>query len=580
MNPTRQILSFLAVFAASSVCGAWLADRKTASSSNEAVEGVRSAKPTKSSERQGSGKELPPEVVKRLEEVRRAGVIQDKLRATIHLAQSLPISELEAWFEGKWFDEKEDMLSAVFHRIALSRWLAADPAGLMRYCQSKDESRAPIVAWEWALRDPKSALAYLGEARDEKARGDMASLMGMALAAEQPEAVIAEMPALLGMLKTSDLWAMMAKLAETAPEALKAASANWPPYTREGIARELATVGLKKDFAGTLEQLRNAENGRTIFLNAFPFHSEALAEVIRNPGMLPPGWFGDIATMAGSLLVKDDPGHWLDADLTAMGLDPAQAKQVRSQAIEEIGLKDQARFLSLLDEDDRDPFARRGIIQSTVARMAEDRSKAEAWIDGLPNDEDKESARQMLGSMLNQPKGDSVTPVNLLDGLAKDTGLLTAEQARATGLWSAPELKEATGRFNSMPLEQKAIAARNLLNHSHENFPPELQAQAVSFFTANRSIEPVLADRLFGKRTFAQSACYLAASWAQEDPAAAGKWVSSLPEGEERLWAGKNLASLWSENDPPAVRQWLSGLPEGDRKGIEDYLKSGDGGLR
>lgn len=580
MSAPRQILTLLAVFTASSLGGAWLAKRNAVSSKAAAGESPVSAKAAKSHERQGGATGVPPVVLKQLDEIRSAGDIQDKLRATIHLAQSIPVSELEAWFEGKWFAEKEDMLGAVFRKIALSRWLAADPAGLMRYCQLKEPSRAAGIAWQWALRDPKSALAYLDEVKHEKLRGYMASNMGMALAVEQPEAAIAQMPTLLATLSTPYLWQMMAKLAETAPEALKAASADWPSYVREGIARELAAAGLKKDFTGTLEQLRNAENGRAIFLNAFPFDSEALAEVIRNPGMLPAGWFGDIATMAGGLLVKEDPDRWLKADLSAMGLNPTQAKQVRTNAIIEIGLKDQARFLGLLDEEGGDVYARRHLIRSAVTQMAEDRSKAEAWIEGLANDDDKESARQTLGIVLNQAKGDTLTPTGLLDGLAKDGGLLTAEQARATGLWSAPELQEAESRFQSLPVEQKAAAARNLLNHSHENFPPELQAQAISFFAANRSIDPVISDPFFGKRTLAHSACYLAASWAQEDPAAAGKWVNSLPEGQERLWAARNLASLWTENDPAAARQWLSGLPEGDRKVVENYLKSGGGASR
>lgn len=248
MIPPRQIASLLAVFAASCVCGSWVAGRAGRALSPAAVSQTP-AKPTKAAQRPSSGGTIPAAAVKCLEEVRGAGDVQDKLRATIQLAQSLPLSELKAWFEGKWFDEKEDILSAVFYQIAISRWLAADPASLMRYCHLKEESRAALVAWEWALRDSRAAFAYLGEVHDTALREKMASHMAMALAIHQPEAAIGEMPLLLSTLGTHELWLLMAKLAETAPDTLKTAAANWPPYTREGIARELATVGLKRDLA-------------------------------------------------------------------------------------------------------------------------------------------------------------------------------------------------------------------------------------------------------------------------------------------------------------------------------------------
>lgn len=576
MIPARQAILLSGVLAASALCGAWFAGRTPIRPSPPAVVNHDAAKPTKSAQRSGGGNAIPAAVSKRLEEVRRVGDIQDKLRATIQLAQSLPISELEGWFEGKWFDDKDDILSEVFHEIALSRWLAADPGGLMRYCHRSGNSRGDTVAWRWALRDPQAALAYLGELEAPELRNKTASVMSMALATYQPEVAITEMPLLLSTLKTYELWAMMGKLAATSPAALKAAAGAWPPYVQEGIARELATVGLKRDLAGTIEELRKTEGGQGIFLNAFPFHSEALAELIRNPGMLPPGWFGDIAMAADSLLVKDDPERWLTADLAAMGLNPNQAKQVRENAIKEIGTKDQQRFLSLLEEAGLEGFFRTYMIRSAVERMAEDRAKTEAWIAGLPSDADKEAARQALALRRDEPEGEAVTPGSLLDGLAKDGGTLTAEQARATGIWSAPELQEAASRFHSLPVEERTLAGRHLLSHPHENFPPELQAQAISFFTSDRAIDPGLSDPFLGKRSLTQAACNLATSWAKEDPAAAGKWISSLPEGEERLWAAKNLSSLWAEEDPSAAKEWIHRQPEQDRKALEDYLKSGE----
>jgi hypothetical protein len=72
-----------------------------------------------------------------------------------------------------------------------------------------------------------------------------------------------------------------------------------------------------------------------------------------------------------------------------------------------------------------------------------------------------------------------------------------------------------------------------------------------------------------------RAATQLAARWGDEDPNAASKWVSSLPAGEERLWAAKNLASRWADYEPKAAERWMATLPEADRKAVQDFVKTG-----
>jgi hypothetical protein len=67
----------------------------------------------------------------------------------------------------------------------------------------------------------------------------------------------------------------------------------------------------------------------------------------------------------------------------------------------------------------------------------------------------------------------------------------------------------------------------------------------------------------------------LVSSWGRKDPVAAGRWVNSLPAGEARLWAAKNLAAQWAEYEPSAARQWAAGLPADERRQVDAYLKNG-----
>jgi hypothetical protein len=70
----------------------------------------------------------------------------------------------------------------------------------------------------------------------------------------------------------------------------------------------------------------------------------------------------------------------------------------------------------------------------------------------------------------------------------------------------------------------------------------------------------------------------LVSSWGRKDPVAAGRWVNSLPSGEARLWAAKNLAAQWNEYEPAAARQWTAGLPADERNQVQAYLDSGAAG--
>ncbi len=46
----------------------------------------------------------------------------------------------------------------------------------------------------------------------------------------------------------------------------------------------------------------------------------------------------------------------------------------------------------------------------------------------------------------------------------------------------------------------------------------------------------------------------MASRWAGEDPQWAGAWVQRLPEGEDRVWAAKNVAFQWSRYSAAEAR--------------------------
>jgi hypothetical protein len=50
--------------------------------------------------------------------------------------------------------------------------------------------------------------------------------------------------------------------------------------------------------------------------------------------------------------------------------------------------------------------------------------------------------------------------------------------------------------------------------------------------------------------------------------------VDSLPEGEARLWAQKNMAATWAEYDPEAAARWMQSLPTDTRAAVEEFIRN------
>jgi hypothetical protein len=71
-------------------------------------------------------------------------------------------------------------------------------------------------------------------------------------------------------------------------------------------------------------------------------------------------------------------------------------------------------------------------------------------------------------------------------------------------------------------------------------------------------------------------ASQFAVNWSKIDPEAASQWVQSLPAGDAKLWAQKNLAANWTQHDPEAVDQWIKTLPAESRGEVEKFMQTHD----
>lgn len=541
--------------------------------------GTPSAKASKRGPRTAGKSAVPEDVRQRLAAIHAARTPDERLRATLALAHSLPVSEMERWYQSDWFDFHDGMDANLFYRITRTRWLAEDPEGLMTYFLRRNNDKTHEVAGRWARQDPHAALAFMEGVKNNGDLQRLASAMAGPLAEADPALAAAQVLKLQKILGENQSWAvseLISALAKNAPGLLESESAGWPAALQKTAAKQLVAASLKRDFGGGIAGLRDAPEGKKRFLEAISGNQELMKEMVKNPGSLPDGWFAAAASDSPYYIVNDDPGKWLDSDLAAMGFSEEQSSRLLNHAMSYLGSKDPDRALALLDGDTLDEYQRNNLLSNTLSFLAtKDKARAEAWIATLTDPREIEQARQAMENASSQTEGRTPpTPSEWLSGLAEKSDSAMWQYARMTQSWDRDQLATATAEFQELPADQKSVVAAKLANNQ-SSLPTPLRAEAIRHLLEN-PVEPDPEAVKNGAGTeLLRSTSNLASTWGREDPAAAGRWIRSLPPGDERLWAAKNLAAQWAEYEPAAARQWASGLPADERKEVVKYLDTG-----
>jgi len=546
-------------------------------------ENAPSAKASKRGPRTAGKSAMPEDVRQRLAAIHAARTPDERLRATLALAHSLPVSEMERWYQADWFDFHDNMDSNLFSRITRARWLAEDPEGLMTYFLRRNNDKTYEIAGRWARQDPSAALAYMESVKGNGDLQQLASAMAGPLAEADPALAIGQvlkLQKILGENASNTIFELIGALAKNAPGLLESESAGWPAALQKIAANGLAKAALRKDFTSGVATLRDAPDGKKRFLTAMESDPGLIKEMAKNPGSLPGGWFAEAASSNPYYVVNENPGQWLDTDLAAMGFDENQASRLLNYAMSYLGQKDPDRALALLDGDTLDANQRNNLLSNTLSSLAsKDKARAEAWVATLTDPQEIEQARQALENASAEAEDKTPpTPSEWLTGLVDKNESAMWQYGRLTQSWDRDQLTAATAEFTGLPTEQKSAIAAKLAHGDQGDAPVPLRAEAIRHLLENPAPpepKPEVTQNIEDVQLL-RSASNLASNWGREDPAAAGRWIRSLPPGDERLWAAKNLAAQWAEYEPAAARQWAAGLPADERKEVTDYLESGN----
>ena len=523
----------------------------------------------------------PPEVVRqRMASIRALGTPEERMRATIELAYNLPVSEIEAWMENRWFNTGQGFDLSLFNKILTERWNKEDPEGLLVWKLKNNSGNAAATLASWAAKEPERVAAFFKNHPNKNLQ-----LQSLAAIAKTNPAFalkcLREMPSSStsedGMGGYYNKQAL-AELAKSSPAELQAALASLPASLRTQAEAILIGQRLQTSFNDEFGKLIERPDGWKILSDNFSEIPGLGDKIFDQLAELPAGWKSSIASSPYNLMDASTATKWWNADLEGLGFNAKDAKRIRSAALNRIASKQPEEALKLLGSADLDPGNREAVISNIFANLGSKPEKGEALLALLGSEEEKQQARAALAANSDSGSEQKIEkPADWLDKVAT-IDLKSGNSYQYLSMlreWNPEKIAELGNQFRVMPDDQKNQVAQVIAsNNSYSrNLGPALVGDAIRYLVAQPA-DPEATRQGRSNDPIAQASNF-AVNWSKTDPAAAGTWVQSLPAGDARLWAQKNLAANWAHYDPAEAAQWVKTLPASERAQVQEFMKSG-----
>lgn len=476
----------------------------------------------------------------------------------IHLSTISDTRTLEA----AWAEAEHWMAQDILTR----RWSELDPQSGIRWflhggdtAAGPDERAASMILDHWAKRDPAAALNYLeGLTRtdfpDDFAYCVVRLINGML--EKDPAAALASWHRAGAPARQAMVEAVFVHLFTNDPTEALREMAN-APFDDRRKAWEL--IGYVKDPGGLIRSLLarpdlDCPTGDfgSIFKSLAgkdPQAAKALAESV------PPGPRRAAACRAVlEKLVEDDPAvalTWME--------EHAPNNENRSLVYSALSETDPQRALELFRQSQA-PLS--GEVRSTLQTMADENwASARALADSQPGGlRKKEMIAVMVSGLIEG--GESGLPAQLdkLGGLLSGSGLKPED---LQGLWfrlNFDDTPKVAAWLDAQPADVRELLLPGLFDIYRHRDPAEagdwLLRQA-----PGEARTSAIASHVF--------------QLAVSDPTAAAAFGLNLPPGPEQDCAILNTAAAWQRNDPAAAQRWLESLPEsGGRKQALEHLRA------
>ena len=532
---------------------------------------------------------IPESVRQAVLPVKAARSSGERMRATVHLARSIPLAEISEWLDQRWHPHPNDLDGQVFERILAERWLEGDPAGMANSRLLENPEDLDHIIRVWSARDPEALVDWLWQIRHRDELNRLAFIGFDGLVRHKPLLALAQAPVIharLGRSASSWLVGMLVFISrEHHPEVVRA-SETWPASLR-ALAQQALNVGSTgSDFPAVIERMKREPDGVDQFVKAIASPRFA-SKVLEHAGTLPEGWLSAASLTEYSvfLVMDTDPKYWMDVDLTAYGLSDSLASKLLDLGMSGLMGRDIERAVRLLKRDDLRPRDRRELLVNGFARLArKDRRLAEECLAELTDPQEIARAKDSIRNASVGSPSDPVAPLKLsapewLEAFASERGMHDS-QVKAALEWDAETVEVLRRGFAALPRDRKDIVAMKCVmfgaaaageTRGDSSALTWLRADGIAHYLAHeKELEPQW-SAIGNSRE--QSIIRFAIGWALEDPLSASRWAQEeLPLGEMRLAIVKNVADCWRRYQPAAAVEWLQSLPDGEREQIERHL--------
>lgn len=568
----------VAAFLATAALGWNLAgEAKTAPPAAAAPTGT-TAKKSARSER-GNGRYGTPAYVRdAMKSIRNAGSTEGRMRATIELANTLPVADIAAWLDGRWFDTGDGFDLTLFNKIVKQRWREEDPESLLLWSFKNGAETSQSIVREWAANDPQRLIEFY-----RKNPNDAMELQSLSeVAKKDPALAIGRLQEMIarGIPANASGYDqfLLTNLAAKSPAALEAVLGSLPQAWQ--VKAEMALIGerLNTSFDEEIRKLWERPDGWKLFENCA--YREGVGEkLIGELANLPASWRTSMASNYYRFLNSSNAETWIGADLEGSGFTDEQAKRIRLGALQNLTYQKPELTLKLLGEMEMEDDERRSVVSNVFANAARNPEKAEELLALLDSDEERKMAQGAIDQR-NQIGGTAAPKVEEPADWLAQAGEIDPRSGGSYQFmsmlenWDKDKIADLTGQFRTMPEEAKRKVATLLSgqNFGGEGLDPALQAEAIRYLVAN-PVEQAEDGQAGHRQQEDHLASVHAVKWAAKDPVAASEWVQTLPAGDAKLWAQKNLAKNWARYDPDAAGQWVASLPAAARTEVEGFMK-------
>lgn len=528
----------------------------------------------------------PPEAVRqRVAAIRALGTPEERMRATIELAHSLPVSEIEAWMQGRWFITGQGFELSLFNKILTERWNKEDPEGLLTWKLKNNSGRTGEMLAAWAGKNPERVVAYF---KDHLTK-DQQLLALPEIAKKNPAFALQclrDLPS--GGLSENGMASyytrqVLVELAKSSPADLQAALAAMPAGLKSQAESVLIGQRLQTSFNDEFHQLLERPDGWKILSANFSNIKGLGDKVFAQLADLPAAWKSSLASDPYDLIDASNANKWWDADLESMGFSDSDAKRIRMTALSRIASKQPEQALKLMGAN-FDASARSSVISNIFENLQGKPEKAEALLALLGSDEEKQQARAILDANNQSESSQKIEkPADWLEKVAT-IDLKSGNSSQYLSMlraWDPDKIADLGNQFRAMPDVQKRQVALVIAGNSGYalNMGPVLVGDAIRYLVAQPTVSEAerqgLSPDPFASNDPISQASNFAVNWSKTDPTAAGTWVQSLPAGDAKLWAQKNLAANWAQYDPKEAARWVKSLPAAERGKVENFMKTG-----